>query len=151
MIPFIVAAGFADNFSIHPKNFTLYSDTSRVAFECRIDAFVADEMDGSRLRILWEGSDGSNDSFTELASNSTFSPLTGYSIFVMDNGLDVLPVMVRCRAVFVTEVGENMIVATSEIAYIVNATEGLGNYMRHVCVMVTVHFVLSYRVRQYSR
>ena len=45
----------------------------------------------------------------------------------MDNNLDVLPVMVRCRAVFVTEMGENITVAISNIAYIVNATEGLGN------------------------
>ena len=96
MIPFIVAAGFADNFSIPPKNFTLYNDTSRAAFECCIDTFVADETDASRLRILWEGSNGANDCFTDLSTGSTFTPLTGYSVFFMDNDLDVLPVMVRC-------------------------------------------------------
>ena len=56
---------------------------------------MAVEEDTSRLRIIWEGSNGSNDSFAELSSNSIFAPLPGYSIFVMDNNLDILPVMVR--------------------------------------------------------
>ena len=44
----------------------------------------------------------------------------------MDNNLEILPVMVRCRAVFIPAMGDNMTVATSDIAYIMS-TEGSGN------------------------
>ena len=94
---------------------------------------MAVEEDTSRLRIIWEGSNGSNDSFAELSSNNIFAPLPGYSIFVMDNNLDILPVMVRCRAVFIPAMGGNMTVATSDVAYIMS-TEGSGN-----CVVSMYH------------
>ena len=124
---FVNTVGFADNFSVHPENFTLYSDTARVAFECRINTFVATECDNSLLSIVWEGSDDPDGSFTALTINAnTFSPLPGYSIFVMDSNLNSLPGMLRCQAVLSLP-GEDMVVATSEVAYIVNTTERLGN------------------------
>ena len=124
---FVNTVGFADNFSVHPKNFTLYSDTARVAFECRINAFVATESDTSRLSIVWEGSNDPDGLFTVLTDDTnTFSPLPGYSIFVMDGNLDTLPGILHCQAMLSMS-GEDMVVATSAVAYIVNTTEGLGN------------------------
>ena len=124
---FVNTVGFADNFSVHPENFTLYSDTARVAFECRINTFVATECDNSLLSIVWEGSDDPDGSFTELTDDTNiFNPLPGYSIFVMDGNLDTLPGIIRCQAMLSMS-GEDMVAATSEVAYIVNTTEGLGN------------------------
>lgn len=106
----------------------MYSDTSRVAFECRIDTFVATADDGTRLSIVWEGSNGSGDPFATLSIGNTFSPLPGYSVFVVDGNIDTLPVMFRCQAMFSPVMGDNMTVATSDVAYLQNITDILGNH-----------------------
>jgi len=105
----------------------VFSDTARVAFECRINTFVASEDDISRLTIIWQGSsDGS--SFSDFSNNTVFNPLPGYSVFVMDIiDINTLPVMFRCQAVFRPVTGGDMTIATSSIAYIVNITDILGN------------------------
>ena len=131
----LITVGFADNFSVHPENFTIYSDTMRVAFECRINTFIATQDDASRLNIVWEGS-SSNDTFTML-SGGIFNQLQGYSVLVMDYD-DTLPVMFRCQAMFTPLVGDDMVVATSEVAYIVNITDILGKCYCLYCVLVSL-------------
>ena len=64
-------------------------------------------------------------------SGDIFNPLPGYSILVMDYD-DTLPVMLRCQAVFTSLMGDDMVVATSNIAYIVI----LGKCYCLYCVLV---------------
>ena len=141
-----VTVGFADNFSVHPENFTIFSDTMRVAFECRINTFVATQDDANRLNIVWEGS-SSNDTFIMLSSD-IFNPLPGYSVLVMDYD-DTLPVMFRCQAMFTPLVGPDMVVATSEVAYIVNITDILGKFYYLYCVLVCYSLCNAIRVGVY--
>ena len=60
-----------------------------------------------------------------MLSGDIFNPLPGYSILVMDRD-DTLPIMVHCQAVFTPLMGDDMVVATSNIAYIVDITDILG-------------------------
>ena len=70
-----------------------------------------------------------------MLSGDIFNPLPGYSILVMDYD-DTLPVMLRCQAVFTPLMGDDMVVATSNIAYIVNITDILGKCYCLYCVLV---------------
>ena len=142
----MITVGFADDFSIHPENFTIHSDTTRVAFECRINTFIATQNDSSRLLIVWEGS-SANDTFTMFSGDDIFNPVPGYSILVMDYD-DTLPVMFRCQAVFTPLMGDDMVIATSEVAYIINITDILGEcYCCNVYLYVTYN---AFRVGVYQ-
>ena len=130
---FHINVGFASSFTRNPKNLTVYSDTSRYAFECQIATFVSTEVDLNLMRIEWDGAMNSSEEFQLQDSQFSFSPLPGYSIFVRDiNGssFDMLPDRFRCRAVFTLPNGAEMIVATSDMALIIQMDMiGMYTYM----------------------
>jgi len=127
--------GFADNFSVHPTSLSVHRTAARFAFECEINVFARNESDVSRMRIDWEGAFSTAPDLYQIQNNLTvFSPLPGYSIFVVDtNGLtiDMFPDRYRCLAVFTLLNGSEVIAATSELGLLTMDDE--GNYLTLLC------------------
>ena len=122
--------GFADNFSVNPMSLTVHITALRFAFECQIDTFARNENDFNRMRIEWEGAfSNMSEVFHTQDSENTFNPLPGYSILVVDTNdsfmdRDMFPDRYRCRAVFISQDGMEVTVATSDLGFLIIDDEG---------------------------
>ena len=116
----ILCVGFADSFSVHPKNLTVYVDTSRIAFECRINTFAGTEEDFNLMQIEWESANSTvPDDFSAATKGMVVTPLPGYSVLIIETTsvateLDVY----RCQAIFTLSNGTNITAAISDSAYL---------------------------------
>ena len=121
--------GFADNFSVNPKNLTVFVNSPRIAFECRINTFAETEDDFNLMRIEWESANSSapND-FTTITQGMILNPLPGYSVLIIDT-MDVTSELdvYRCQAVFMLSNGTNITMATSDLAYLNLDDDPMGN------------------------
>ncbi|XP_065905338.1 hemicentin-1-like isoform X4 [Dysidea avara] len=116
----VYAVGFADNFSVNPKNLTVFVNSPRIAFECQINTFAETEDDFNLMRIEWESTNSSapND-FTTITQGMILNPLPGYSVLIIDT-MDVTSELdvYRCQAVFMLSNRTNITMATSDSAYL---------------------------------
>ena len=121
--------GFADNFSVNPKNLTVFVNSPRIAFECQINTFAETEDDFNLMRIEWESTNSSapND-FTTITQGMILNPLPGYSVLIIDT-MDVTSELdvYRCQAVFMLSNRTNITMATSDSAYLNLDDDPMGN------------------------
>jgi len=121
--------GFVDNFSVNPKNLTVYVNSPRIAFECRINTFAETIADFDLMWIQWEATNFTTpDDFNPVTQGMIINPLPGYSVLIIDtmdvtNELDVY----HCLAVFKLSNGTNITVATSDSAYLNLDNDPMGN------------------------
>lgn len=133
--------GFADNFSVNPKNLTVYVNSPRIAFECRINTFAKTEDNFDLMRIEWESANSTApDDFSPVTQGMTFDPLPGYSVLIIDtmdvgSELDVY----RCLAVFTLSNGTNITMAMSDSAYLNLDDDPMGK----LSMVNNAHYIIS--------
>ena len=138
---------------MNPKSLTVHRTTPRFAFECQIDTFARTESDFNRMRIEWVGVFSSvPEVFHTQDSENTFNPLPGYSILVVDTNdlfIDSFPDTYWCRAIFITQNGLEVIVATSEPGLLMIDAEGVyvrmciyPNVFVHIRTFIYLHKIL---------
>ena len=121
--------GFAESFSVNPNSLKVHRTTPRFAFECQIETFARTESDFNRMRIEWVGTFSSVPGVFHIQNRgNTYNPLPGYSILVVDTNsffIDRFPDTYWCRAIFISQNGSEVTVATSEPGLLMIDGEGM--------------------------